>query len=534
MKKRWKLGLLLTLLLLFGMQMTVLAAGETVTINSCVIQGDQVVVVAGGSKVAPSDDGNYYLFALENYEAGVGARTDYCAAAPAAAAVTFTTPLQLDTAASKLYCRFVVTALRGGQFVPVSTEMYILNPEAVAKASTASIAEATGNKKGLILDWRDGVEHLSDLGAGYAAMNINMLDAFGGNDFAYEYNGKTFFFSRTAVDMWDAYVNLFRQQNVDIVAIVYCELNANTAELVYPEALLSSKHYNAYAINVENQVVEEKMEAIMSLIAERYSGGSHGSIHNYVIGNEVNSSNTWHYAGEIPVGEFARRYAKEFRTCYNAIKSHNLGANVYICTDQRWLHNDGGSSYGGKPVIDGFAAEINRTGNINWGLSFHPYPVPLTYAPFWTTAPGYGGLVNHTEKTRMIIPTNMEVVTNYMTKPEMLAPATPATPNGSVRNIIISEVGFNSAGANTNEGIQAAAIVYAFKLVQANPYIKCMVLNRLADTNHEMRQGLANGLMRPDGSQKPAYAAFKNMDKLGMEEYLPYIGASSWAQLGVK
>lgn len=529
MKRGWKLGLLLTLLLLFGMQMTVMAAGETVAINSCYIEGDQVKVMASG-KVAASDDGNYYLFALKTYEAGVGARQDYCAAAPAAQAVAFSTPLQLNTAGSKLYSRFVVTARRGGQFVPVSSEMYILNPEAVATHSTASISEATGNIKGLNVDWRD-LNYHSDMGLGHVTINIETIDAFKGSDVKYTYNGKEFGFSGQWVTATDYLVRTYNKQlNADIVAIILNKNTAATTDMIYPEALASGKRPHHYAVNVESQAGEEKLAALMSFISERYSGGDNGSIHNYVVGNEVNSSDTWHYAGEISAEEFSRRYAKEFRVCYNAVKSHNLGANVYICTDQRWLHNDGGSSYGGKPVIDGFAAEITKTGNINWGLSFHPYPVPLTYTRFWTSPPGAYAklkLVDHTEKTKMIIPTNMDVVVSYMSKPQFLAPT------GAVRNLFISELGINSTNGQ-DEGGQAAGIVYAYKLAKKYPCIKGLTYSRLTDDAAEIPQGLWTGLLRVDGSQKPSYAAFKNMNVLGMEEYLPYIGASSWAQLGVQ
>ena len=519
--------MLLTLLFVFVMQMTVMAAGETVTMHYCYIEGDQVNVIVSGT--AASDDGNYYLFALKTYEAGVGARTDYCAVAPAAETVHFTTPLGLDTAASKLYSRFVVTALRGGAFVPVSTEMYITNPEVVAKGSTTSIAEATGNKKGLYCTWQYA-DYLSDLGAGYVASLLNTADFFNAGGINYTYNGKTYQFNAGKVQETDILVRLYNAQNVDIVMTIVNGYNAGTADMVYPEALgVPGKHPNYYAFNVENQSGEEKLEAFMSFIAERYNGGMYGSIHNYVIGNEVNSSDSWHYAGEISVEDFSVKYAKQFRVCYNAIKSHNLGANVYMCTDQRWLHNDGGSSYGGKPVIDGFNAEILRTGNINWGLSFHPYPVPLANTQFWTTAPGYAALklVDHTENTKMIIPTNMEVVTNYMQKPEYLAPS------GAVRNLFISELGFNSL--NMDENIQAAALVYAFKLIQANPYIKGVTINSIIDNDWEVvNDKLAVGLMRSDTAQKPAYHAFQIMDKGNTDHFLPYIGASSWAQLGVQ
>ncbi|MDE6983058.1 MAG: hypothetical protein K2O99_00750 [Lachnospiraceae bacterium] len=531
MKQKWKLGMLLTVLTVFVMQLTVMAAGETVTMNYCYIEGNQVNVIASGA-VAPSDDGNYYLFALKTYEREIGARVDYCAAAPAAELVQFAVPLELDTANSKLYSRFVITAKRGGMFVPVSTEMYITNPEAVAKGSTKSIAEATGTKKGLFCDWQYA-NSLSELGAGYVATSIKTSQFFdGGGGFNYTYNGKTYQFNAFWVQATDQLVKIYNAQNVDIVLGILNDYSAGTADMIYPEALGTGVNPHYYAVNVDAQPGAEKLEALMSFLAERYNGGSHGSVHNYVIGNEVNSSRQWHYAGEISAEELALRYARQFRVCYNAIKSHNLGANVYACIDQRWNFDDG-NLFPGKKVIDTFNAEIARTGNIDWGLSFHPYPVPLTHAKFWTVAPGYGFVkVNHTENADMIIPTNIDVIVNYMTKPEFLAPS------GAIRNLFISEVGFSSmsASGDTNEEVQAAALVYAYKLIAAQPAIKGVTFNSVIDNPIEVAQDkLANGLMRSDGAQKPAYNAFKIMDKGGnVDHFLPYIGASSGAQLGVQ
>lgn len=529
MRKKWRLGLILTLLMTFMLQMSVLAAGEALTVNFCYIAGSDVVVIASGA-VTQSDDGNYYLFALKPYEAGIGVRTDFCAVQPAAATVQFTTPLGLDTAASKLYSRFVVAAYRGGQFVPISTEMYITNPEAAAKASTKSIAEARGVKKGLYTGWQHA-DKLSELGAGYSITLLDAAPFFAGGGINYTYNGKTYSFNAAKVQETDIIVNLYNKQNTDVFMIVTNSYNAANLDMVYPGARVSAKHPHYYAFNVSEQSGEEKLEAFVSFIAERYNGGMHGSVHNYIIGNEVNSSDTWYYAGEMSVEQFSAEYAKQFRVCYNAIKSHNMGANVYICTDQRWTHCDGGSSYGGKPVIDNFAAEIARTGNINWGLSFHPYPVPLTHTQFWTTHPSYAALrlVDHTDNSKMIIPTNMEVVTNHMAQPQLLAP------DGSMRNIVISEIGFSSMSSTsaTDENIQAAAMVYAYKLAASNPFIKAVLVNSVIDNDYEVvNDKLAVGLLRSDGAQKAAYNAFKMMDVGNTDQFLPYIGASSWAQLG--
>lgn len=528
MKKKWGLSLLIAFVAVMILQLPVSAANNTVQIQLCYIEGDQVKVAASGS--AAGDDGQYYLFALKPYETEVGLRQDYCAVGTATASgIYFSTPLNLDTAASQMYSRFVVTVISGGRFVPVSNEMYILNPEAVATKATVSISEATGNKKGITAYW-PYANLLSDLGVGYAGTTVDTANFFNGGGINFTYNGKVYSFNAVAVKELDTIVSLYNAQNADICVIVVNSLSAGTADMVHPGAVGTGKNPHYYSVNVTTQAGEEKFAAFMSFLANRYSGGKLGSVQSYVIGNEVNSSDSWHYAGEVPVELFASDYATQFRVAYNAIKSHNSAANVYICTDQRWTHCDGGSSYRGKDVIDGFNAEILRTGNIDWGLSFHPYAVPLTHSSFWTTAPGYGALklVDNTVNTKMITPLNMNVVTNYFQQPQYL------TRSGAVRNIIISELGFSSAGAGNDVNIQAAAIAYSYKLIAANPYIKMVLYSAMLDIPEEVQQGLANGLLTSTGAPKPAYYVYQMVDRDSLNQYAPYVGVSSWSQLGLQ
>ena len=131
-------ALLLAAVLWFGIcgALVAHAAEIAVTVEQCVISGKNVNVTATSIAVPASADGKYYLFELKPYELAVGARKDYCAEAPAAAAASFSVPLNLNSASSRLYSRFVVTIQQNGTFIPVSNEMYITNPEAVASKST--------------------------------------------------------------------------------------------------------------------------------------------------------------------------------------------------------------------------------------------------------------------------------------------------------------------------------------------------------------------------------------------------------------
>lgn len=528
MKKRIRLGVMLALALAIVVQcmnITANAAGQlTMTLCNCAIQGDTVVCGATG-KVPATQDGNLYLFELKPYEAGIGARMDYCAVSPAAETVVFSTPLNFNTASSKLYSRFVVAALQGGKYTAVSNDMYITNPEALAKKATGY---PVASKKGLTADWRFASE-LSDLGAGFAAYELDVSRFFAGGGVNYAYNGKNYSFNAAVVSEYDIVCQKFAGQGCNVVMVIKNGYNPATLDLIAPTGRVAGK--NCYAFNVDEPLPTEKLEALMSFLSGRYT------IHSWIIGNEVNSSSPWHYMGNVSEDVLAAHYAKEFRVCYNAIKSQNAGARVFINIDQRWNFVDGAAAqFKGKNILDKFAANISASGNVDWGLSFHPHPVPLFNCAFWSMPSSYARmkLIDHTDNSKMVNPSNIDVVTNHMAQPSMLAP------NGGVRHILISEMGFTSYNPRipSDELTQAAAMVYGFKIASQNPFIEGVIIHRQVDHASEIAgDGMAVGI-RTETGVKYAYNVFKYMDKGNTPQYtdfaLPYIGAASWAQLGLQ
>ncbi len=528
MRKKWSLWLGLSLLFIFMLSATALAAEPSITIYNCVITGQEVTVVSVGP-VAQSDDGVYYLFELKPYEEGIGSRTDYCAMAAAAETTQFNTPLNFNKADSKLYSRFVVAVKRGGAFMPVSQEMYITNPEAVAEKATSYPVKS---KKGLTADWQYATQ-LKDLGVGYASYELDVSRFFTAGGINYTYNGKNFSFNAAVVAEYDAVCGLLSNTGANVVMIIKNTYNPATLDLILPAARAAGK--NCYALNVNEQASVEKIEALLSFLANRYSGSA-GTIHSWIIGNEVNNNSPWHYMGNIGAEAFAAQYAKEVRLCYNAIKSQNAGARVFISVDQRWTHTDSNKlAYQGRQIVDSFAKYISASGNIDWGLSIHPYPVPLYNAAFWNIPSPYAAmnLVTHADDSRMVSPANMDVVTNHMAQSFLLSPG------GAVRHILISEMGFTSYNPQipTDQNIQAAAMVYAYKLTASNPFIEGVIIHRQVDNASEIAgDGMAVGVMTNTGAPKVAYNVFKYMDTANTsysDAMLPYIGAASWADLGV-
>ena len=299
---------MLALVLTMMVQMTVSAANGSITMSHCFIAGNQVNVIATGS-VVQSDSGEYYLFALQPYETGVGNRTDFCASAPAAETVQFVTDLNANTATSKLYCRFVVTAFRGGVFVPISNEMYITNPEALA---TKSLGQPARTKKGLISDVRYASD-LTDLNCGYATYILYVSDFFKSGGVNYTYNGKTYSFNASAVQGYDITVKALSDQGCNVVMVLLNRYESSALDLLPPGARVAGEY--AYGFNVQEKIPTEKLEAFVSFLANRYSGTGKGTIHSWVVGNEVNNNHPAHFSGNMTADQFAADYAKQFRVC---------------------------------------------------------------------------------------------------------------------------------------------------------------------------------------------------------------------------
>ena len=134
------------------------AAGRPVAINSCTIQGGDIVVNVSASSVPGSDDGKYYLYSDEVYQDGPIGKV--VATADIGASATLVCPLNFYQQDSNLSKKFLVAVKRGGSMEQVSDEHYITNPEAIA---TKTVARNDHGMKG-ILPNDANAETFKDLG----------------------------------------------------------------------------------------------------------------------------------------------------------------------------------------------------------------------------------------------------------------------------------------------------------------------------------------------------------------------------------
>ncbi len=481
---------------------TVEAAGRTVAIRSCTISGSDVVCEIEASSVPSSDDGKYYLYADEVYEDGPDG--EVVAKVDAKSSVTVTFPLEYDTEDSRLSCKFLVGMKKGGTMVQVSDEHYITNPEALAEYTSPRMETGI---KGILPDIDGTVRgDLEELGIQQVVYNIYVDDICSDESvpgaIPFSYNGKTWYFDGDVLQHYDDALKTFNFYEIQVTMVL---LNRGDGEysqdLIHPMA--EGGDCPGYALNIADALGTEHLKAIGAFLGQRYSGMMDcGQIDNWILGNEVNARTSWWYTSSESLDVNVSYYVKAFRILYNELKSMNANVWVYNSIDQEWNRKSNPGSFLAKEYLDRFNYYINREGNIDWGLSYHPYNSPL-YDPYAWNGPAVW--VKDTIKTPYITMQNIDILIDYMHREEFL------NPDGEVRSISLAEVGYTS---DFGEAKQEASVAYGYLKAASLPDVDAFMLFRLTDDAHEMESHLDLGLIDLDGNRKPAFEIYR---KLGTE-----------------
>lgn len=504
-------------------------AADFAEIESCVIntQTGKVDVTMSAEGLAVSDDGYYYLFEEKAYENALTGE-EYIIEDQKDVDLTFSVNLNYNSANSRLFSKFVVAVKKDGKFMAISRPRHITNPEAIARYSPSF--GNTSSKKGLLVDPEKlrGSE-LDDLGVKHAAYNIPLSRILGGTTHAhyptvyYTYNGRNYAFNGQVVAEYDYIFSTLSNKGIIITAIILNDIHPGYMELIHPKARSGGAGSPYFAFNATDEAGTEYIAAVGSFLANRYSGSGHGKVMNWVIGNEINARKEWNYIEPMGTEQYVEEYAKAFRIFYNAILSINGNARVYISLDQQWaksLYSNGG--FGSKEILDEFNRNITAGGNIDWGVAQHPYNYPLTSVKAWSS----GSKVVNSETTPVITIKNIHVLTDYLQKEHFL------TDSGEVRHVILSEMGYTSSAG---QDLQAAAFVYAYKVIEANRYIDSMLFSRQTDAPAELAQGLALGIDTLGGGHKSIYNAFKYVDTAESAKHTDFalrvIGVGSWGEI---
>ena len=504
-------------------------AADFADVTECVINPEtrRISVTAQGDGIPKSDDKFYYLFALNTYENSIPEDAEYLDRDYKDKEVGMSAALNYNLPGTRLFKKFVVAVKKDGKYLPVTTPRYITNPEAIARYS--SVFQQPKSIKGLLVDpYRLSGSELDDLGVKQAAYNVPVARLLGPTtnpsypSIQYTYDGRTYTFNGQVVAEYDIIFGTLTAKGITTTAIILNNYSSAYQQLIHPQARGGgSAPY--YMFNGAEESGVEYMAAIATFLAERYSGSQHGRISNWVIANEINARKEWNHMAYVDVETYVEEYARAFRVFYNAIKSVSSSARVYISLDQQWDRNiKNNTNYDGRDILDVFNRNISSKGNLDWGVAQHPYNVPLTEPRIWKASK----YVNHSANTSMITMENIDVLVNYLRQDQF------RKEDGSVRSILISELGYTSSAG---EALQAAAFAYAYYKMEAYSEIDGFLLNRETDAGEEVAQGLAFGLTNSGGGRKQIYNVFKYIDTPERDNYTNFakemIGISSWGEI---
>ncbi|MGN0308044.1 MAG: DUF5722 domain-containing protein [Lachnospiraceae bacterium] len=474
------------------------AAGRTVSIEACLISGEEVVCHLKATQVPAGDDGLYYLYSNEVFQDGPTG--SIAATVECGADVTVSFPLQHNTPQSNLSRKFLVAVKQGGRMIQVSDEHYITNPEAAA-VYTAVPMEA--GIKGLLPDGDITGAEIKELGISQVVYNMPLDNICVNGDTAgaipFSYNGQTWYFNGAVIPSYDNTIKYLNNLGIKVTMVLLnCGTGEYTSHLVHPKAV--GGDCPGYALNVEDEAAVNHLKAIGAFLGQRYSGKTGcGQIDNWILGNEVNARTSWWYTGSSSLDFNVSIYVKAFRIFYNELKGMNANVRVYNSLDQEWNRKSNPGSFLSKDYLDRFNYYILREGNIDWGLSFHPYNSPL-YDPYAWNGPSVW--VKNSLSSPYITMQNLDILIDYMHQSRFLSPT------GEVRSISLAEIGYTSSFGTDK---QEASVAYGYLKAASLPDIDAFMLFRQRDDAEEMKSYLAMGLTDQNGNKKPAYEIYKNL-----------------------
>ncbi len=430
-----------------------------------------VVYSATLPSIPTTDDGMLYLYQLMPFEYSVSANDPCIASAPVSVNPSFAFGLTDAAGASRICSKFALCALIGGKPVMLANAQYITNPEVAAYATRPLQGVGFVEPTNKMVLYRVGETNIA------AVLRDNYSTA-------------------VIVNRADSTLINPSAKKGDSHPIrgpkMYYQFNASTAQGVV-------KLYETMSYFTANTRVDE-----------------------FIIGNEVNNR-IWNYAAAPDWSSYVRDYAQAFRVSYNAIKSVNANAKVYVSIDQMWNMDHPAGSYKYYEFMDGldflieFNADIMTEGNIDWNLCQHPYPNPMLYAKFWDMSGCSGGdtYAAQVAAGQVVTFQNLPVMTGFMSLPVM------KNTRGAVREIILPEIGITQA---QGVEVQAAAMMACYQAARNNPCIKRIYYHRMNEGGKSnfsttgISEEMYNSLITDNAGKYNDWA--KN-----------YIGISDWRQI---
>jgi len=327
----------------------------------------------------------------------------------------------------------------------------------------------------------------------------------------YEFEGENFYFYPEAQFDLVAWAKMANDAGMtaNVVFLVgWDEDNLGREYLIDEESREPGHMYYAPATSGYG---EKTIRAFFSwLMDECEEEGAH--IDNFILGNEVNMPNSWHYSGSSDPTTCATKYADAFYDMYSIVRQHTSVSRCSISVDHSWNNDDEGRGVSVRDYLRIFNDRLNSEyGGADWCISMHLYPAMLYETAIWTEPEG---LNPKSADARIVDGHNLSYITSYI-----------RDTYGEDHRIMLTEQGFTDYCGEAN---QAAALAYSYYAAKYDPMVDNFILNTEVagyKLNFEIEGKLAGEVFAKLDSGK------KEDEEWIDATILPIIGVSSWSEL---
>lgn len=376
-------------------------------------------------------------------------------------------------------------------------------------------------------------QDLTDLGISHVTINVTPNNFFfkndPGNSISHEYCGKTYYVRKSSIESYDKLFTTCQEKGIVVSAIILIQRTAADyavrADVVHPDC-----DGGNYAMpNFTTVAGVQTYGAMLDFLASRYSpaDGTHGSIHNWIMHNEVDAANEWTNMGsKATENMMVHEYVKSMRLCHNIARQYYPYAHVMASLAHTWTKSDNATGFTSKSILEKIVKYSSMEGDFEWGLAAHPYPQSLLEPRIWSK----DTRATYSMNSDFVTFKNLEVLDKWI-----LAPANMY--NGNVKRLLLlSENGTNAKSYDDADLTdQAAGAAWAMKKVYRLQGIDGIDWHNWYDHPDEVSQGLRIGLRNSALAAKPVWTVYQAAGTAKESEvfdpYLSVIGISSWDEI---
>ena len=418
------------------------------SIDECLLSpGGQEITVRGslGKDAQKKYEGaSLYLYALEPYQPTsfltLGS-TAYAETKASGSSFSFSVPCAGNT--SLVYKKFAVGVYYGGSVVPITSAVYISNPDSLSE-NTEILKTPSGIKGSSV---SQGSFPAS--GENYSLVRVRLERLFSSSPTknGFTYGGRSFFLSEEYAEKLDETMKRYASLGERVYIVLSVSRSGDESLdrcLIGSDIPYAGENTKYYAFNTESDEGIIFLRAAVDHLASRYgAGGEIPALCGLILGQNVNDAERYFRTKEITSCGLAFSVIRALRIADIAARIRVPSLSVFLGLGCDWSGEGGENAYGScgsRELLDA-VLEISRDeGGLGFGIAFDPFPTDPSYLSYEDENPEKGY-----EASRITF-ANLDVLSSYLLSPGMRY-------EGEDREVILAESTDSSRTAGNAESL---------------------------------------------------------------------------------